>query len=51
MPNRAKIALLAAATIALTAPVIKAGTGAILPIIYALAGLAIYTLANNDQHE
>ena len=51
MSNRVDIALLTAGTIALTAPVIKAGTGAILPIIYALAALAIYTLANNDQHE
>ncbi|WP_158407445.1 hypothetical protein [Corynebacterium ureicelerivorans] len=56
MTNRAIIFLIIAALAALSVPVIMAGTGAILPVVYALAGLLIYELAtdpyrNGDTNE
>lgn len=56
MTNNIIIALIFAALIALTVPVLMAGTGAILPVIYALEGILIHDLAtdpyrNGDTNE
>ena len=56
MTNYVIIALIFVALIALTVPLLMAGTGAILPIVYALAGIIIHDLAadpyrNGDVNE
>lgn len=56
MTNNVIIALVFVALAALTVPVLMAGTGAILPIVYALTGILIHELAtdpyrNGDTNE
>ena len=56
MTNNVIIALIVLALAALSVPVLMAGTGAILPVIYALGGILIYELAtdpyrNGDTNE
>lgn len=47
MTNTVIIALIFAALVALTVPVLMAGAGAVLPVVYALAGLLIHELATD----
>lgn len=56
MTNNILIALIFVALAVMTVPVLMAGTGAILPVVYALAGILIHDLAtdpyrNGDTNE